>query len=76
MPMPLICRPVAKCILILTKSYHPFAMYSCLPSKAFLLGGSFIFMGRDCCHMIDADFLHFQEFNITGNDFNLKHFAM
>ena len=46
MPMPLICRPVAKCILILTKSYHPFAMYSCLPSKAFLLGGSFIFMGR------------------------------
>ena len=33
-------------------------------------------MGRDYCHMIDADFLHFQEFNIKGNDFNLKHFAM
>ena len=26
--------------------------------------------------MIDSDFLHFQEFNITSPDFNLKHFTL
>lgn len=26
--------------------------------------------------MIDTHFLHFQEFDITGNDFNPNHFAM
>ena len=26
--------------------------------------------------MIDSDFLHFQEFDITSHDFNLKHFSL